>query len=102
VAEKLGLRIHSVMRGWAEFNSADANKVTATIEETAAHLRMAGIMGADAVLTVPCRVGGMTLSQSKEPTTRNEAGRACEGQSRGGRRTWFNSAGSVGSRYRVR
>ena len=67
IAEKLGLRIHSVLRGWAEFNSADGNKVLSSTEETAAHLRMAAIMGADAVLTVPCRVQAQTLSASKEP-----------------------------------
>src|SRR5262249_37791229 len=63
--EKLGMRVHSVMRGWAEFNSADANKVNASWEETAAYIKMAGILGADTVLTVPCRIGGQTWSQSK-------------------------------------
>src|SRR5438552_5002823 len=27
VAEKLGLRVHSVLRGWMEFNSDDSKKV---------------------------------------------------------------------------
>ena len=34
VAEKCGMRIHSVMRGWAEFNSDDQSKVDKTLAVT--------------------------------------------------------------------
>jgi hexulose-6-phosphate isomerase len=60
-AEKLGMRVHSIMRGWAEFNTRDPKKLEATIEETAACLRTAGWYGADAVLTVPCRVDAKAM-----------------------------------------
>jgi len=62
-AEKFGLRIHSVIRGWAEFNSADAAKVKATFDQTVLALETARAFGADAVLLVPCRIGGMAMPQ---------------------------------------
>src|SRR5579863_3234686 len=34
VAEKLGMRVHSVLRGWMEFNSEDPKKVEASLEST--------------------------------------------------------------------
>ena len=58
-ADKLGLRIHSVLRGWAEFNSRDPAKVESTLAITEAALNAAKSYGADAVLLVPCRIGGM-------------------------------------------
>jgi hexulose-6-phosphate isomerase len=57
VADKLGMRIHSVLYGWAEFNNADRNEVDRTFAETQAALRTAEAFGADAVLLVPCRIG---------------------------------------------
>ena len=36
VAEKLGMRVHSVLRGWMEFNSEDPQKVEASLERRAA------------------------------------------------------------------
>jgi hexulose-6-phosphate isomerase len=60
-AEKLGLKIHSVIRGWAEFNSADDAKVKATFDRTVLGLETAQGFGADAVLLVPCRIGGMAM-----------------------------------------
>ena len=60
-ADKLGMRIHSVIRGWAEFNSPDESKVKATFETTEAALRAGQAFGADAVLLVPCRIGGMKM-----------------------------------------
>ena len=56
IAEKLEMRIHSVMRGWAEFNSDDPAKVTATLEETRQSMRAAHWYGADDILLVPCRL----------------------------------------------
>lgn len=57
VAEKIGLRIHSVTRGWAEFNSADTSVAQKTFEVTEGALRTAEAFGADAILLVPCWIG---------------------------------------------
>jgi len=61
IAEKLGMRIHSVLRGWAEFNSPDKGKVEATLADTEKAILAAKGYGADAVLLVPCRVGGLKM-----------------------------------------
>lgn len=60
-ADKTGMHIHSVIRGWAEFNSRDASKVESTFKITEDALRAGQIFGADAVLLVPCRIGGMKM-----------------------------------------
>ncbi|MBN2293034.1 MAG: sugar phosphate isomerase/epimerase [Pirellulales bacterium] len=65
-AEKLGMRIHSVLFGWANFNSPDAGKVAADVENVKAALRAAQGYGADAVLLVPCRIGGMPIPNAWE------------------------------------
>lgn len=65
-AEKLGMRIHSVLRGWAEFNSRDRGKAEATLKVTEDALRAAQAYGADAVLLVPCRIGGMKMPRPWE------------------------------------
>ena len=57
VADKMGMRIHSVLYGWAEFNSPDKSEVERTFAESQAALRSAEAFGADAVLLVPCRIG---------------------------------------------
>jgi hexulose-6-phosphate isomerase len=56
-AEKIGLRIHAVLYGWAEFNSADTSEVERTFAESRAALQAAEAFGAGAVLLVPCRIG---------------------------------------------
>ena len=61
VAEKHGLRIHSVMRGWTEFNQPD--KYDGDIESVKTALRAASAYGADAILLVPCRIGGMKMPE---------------------------------------
>lgn len=61
IAEKHDMRVHSVMRGWAEFNHKDTVVAKKTIEETKHSIRFAAAIGADAVLLVPCRVGGMAM-----------------------------------------
>lgn len=66
VAERLGLRIHSVLRGWAEFNSPDPARVEASLKVTEDALRAAEAFGADAVLLVPCRIGGMPMPKPRE------------------------------------
>ncbi len=55
VAEKLGMRIHSVLYGWANFNKKDA--VPKDIAGVTTALRACQGYGADALLLVPCRIG---------------------------------------------
>jgi sugar phosphate isomerase/epimerase len=57
VAEGLGMRVHSVLYGWAEFNNPDKSEVDRTFAEAQDALRSAEAFGADAVLLVPCRIG---------------------------------------------
>jgi len=54
IAEKHGLRIHSVMRGWANFNQP--NNYDRDIKSVQTALRSASAYGADAILLVPCRI----------------------------------------------
>jgi L-ribulose-5-phosphate 3-epimerase len=61
VAEKLGMRVHSVLRGWMEFNSEDPQKVETSLENTRKALRAAKAYAADTILLVPCRVSGMPM-----------------------------------------
>ena len=56
IAEKHGIAIHSVMRGWANFNQPD--NYDADIESVKRALRAASAYGADGILLVPCRIGG--------------------------------------------
>ncbi len=58
IADKLGMKIHSVLRGWAEFNSSDQGRFDKSFAESERALRAAQGFGADAVLLVPCRIGG--------------------------------------------
>jgi hexulose-6-phosphate isomerase len=62
-AEKIGMRIHSVMRGWASFNSEDQAKADESLEVTRKAMRAAKAYGADDILLVPCRIGGMPMPQ---------------------------------------
>ncbi len=57
VADGLGMRVHSVLYGWAEFNHSDKSEVDRTFAEAQGALRCAEAFGADAVLLVPCRIG---------------------------------------------
>ena len=65
-ADKVGMKIHSVIRGWAEFNSADKAKAQGTFDETEKALLAGQAFGADAVLLVPCRIGGMKMPRPWE------------------------------------
>jgi L-ribulose-5-phosphate 3-epimerase len=65
-AEKLGMKIHSVLRGWAEFNSRDQGRFDASFAVTEKALKMAKAFGASAVLLVPCRIGGMKMPRPWE------------------------------------
>ena len=58
LVEAAGLKVHSVLRGWAEFNSDDPAKADASRGVTELALRTAHWLGAETVLLVPCRVGG--------------------------------------------
>lgn len=66
VAEAMGMKVHSVLRGWMEFNSDDARKVEDSLENVRKALRAAKAYGADAILVVPCRVGGMPMPEPWE------------------------------------
>src|SRR5205809_4085956 len=63
VAEQLGMRVHSVLRGWMEFNSDDPKKVDDSLENTRKALRAAKAYDADDILLVPCRIGGMPMPE---------------------------------------
>ncbi len=54
MAEKIGMRIHSVMFGWANFNNPASVEGDLAAVETA--LAAAAAYGADTVLLVPCRI----------------------------------------------
>src|SRR5205085_2302615 len=60
------MRVHSVLRGWMEFNSKDPKAVESSLESTRKALRAAKAYGADAILLVPCRVGGMPMPKPQE------------------------------------
>jgi len=63
LAEKLGMRVHSVLYGWANFNT---DSVASDIESVARSLQTAGAYGSDALLLVPCRTGGMPMPEAWE------------------------------------
>lgn len=56
LAENLDMRIHSVLRGWMAFDKP--TQVDAHVANVAKCLETAGAFGADALLVVPCRIGG--------------------------------------------
>ena len=58
IAEKHGLKIHSFMGGWADFNNADPMARKKSIDEVKRLIQVTSAYGADAILLVPCRVGG--------------------------------------------
>ena len=63
IAEKLGMRIHSLLRGWTNFNSPDQGQVAKDIAGMETALKAAQGYGADAVLLVPCKIGGLEVPQ---------------------------------------
>ena len=74
VADKIGMRVHSVLYGWAEFNNPDKSEVERTFAESQAALQTAEAFGADTVLLVPCRIGagggGRASGRAEGPTLR--------------------------------
>lgn len=64
-AEKHGLKIHSFMGGWADFNHADPAARRASIDDVKRLLQVTAAYGASTMLLVPCRVGGGGLALPK-------------------------------------
>ncbi len=64
-AEKTGTEIHSVLRGWMKFNGMPG-EVDASLGKVRTALAAARGYGADAVLVVPCRIGGMPMPKPWE------------------------------------
>jgi L-ribulose-5-phosphate 3-epimerase len=63
LAAKQGMKIHSVLRGWTNFNSPKPDLVEQDIASVEKALKAAQGYGADAVLLVPCRIGGMPMPE---------------------------------------
>jgi hexulose-6-phosphate isomerase len=63
IAEKVGIKIHSVMRAWMSFNSDKPAEVDGTIAKTETSLKAAQAYGADAILLVPCRLGKVKMPE---------------------------------------
>jgi sugar phosphate isomerase/epimerase len=57
-AEKHGLKIHSFMGGWADFNNADEAARRKSVDDVKRLIQVTAEYGASAILLVPCRVGG--------------------------------------------
>jgi len=66
VAEKLGMRLHSVLFGWANFNSSDSGQIARDLANVETALKAAQAYGAATVLLVPCRVGGIPIPECWE------------------------------------
>ena len=66
LAEKNGMRIHSVMRAWINLNSSNAGSVTNDLASVETALHAAQGYGAEAILLVPCRIGGMPIPEAWE------------------------------------
>ena len=64
-AEKHGLKIHSFMGGWADFNNADETARRRSIEDVKRLIQVTAAYGASAILLVPCRVGGVLPKPSQ-------------------------------------
>jgi hexulose-6-phosphate isomerase len=61
LVEKAGLRVHSVLLGWLDFNSPNEKDVANSISKAEVALRAAQGYGADDVLLVPCKLGGVPM-----------------------------------------
>ncbi len=64
MAERIGMRIHSTLYGWANFNQPEA--FDGEVEKVASALVSTGNLGATAMLLVPCRIGGMPMPEPWE------------------------------------
>lgn len=59
-ADRVGMRIHSVLRGWMQFSSEVNTAVENSLDQVRMALRAAKVYGADAILVVPCKVDAKT------------------------------------------
>lgn len=66
LAKSFGLRVHSVLRGWAKFSSNDPKEIEDGLEKSRAALRAAKAYGADTILLVPDVVNGIPMPQPWE------------------------------------
>jgi L-ribulose-5-phosphate 3-epimerase len=64
MADRVGMKIHSTLYGWASFNNPDA--FNNEVESVAKALESTGNLGGTAMLLVPCRIGGMPMPQPWE------------------------------------
>jgi hexulose-6-phosphate isomerase len=60
------MRLHSVMFGWANFNSPNSGQVAKDLANVETALKAAQAYGAETVLLVPCRVSGMPIPKPWE------------------------------------
>lgn len=66
MAENMGMRIHSVRRGWMNFNSGDKAAIQKSYEQVKRSLRAAQAIGGNSILMIPCRIGGMKMPKAWE------------------------------------
>jgi L-ribulose-5-phosphate 3-epimerase len=64
-AEKHGLKIHSLMYGWAQFNHATPEGRRKSIDDAKRALEITAEFGATAMLLVPCRIDGQMPAPSQ-------------------------------------
>jgi len=64
-AEKHGLKIHSLMYGWAQFNQTDDAARRKSIDDAKRALAITGEFGAEVMLLVPCRIDGKMPAPSQ-------------------------------------
>ncbi len=64
--EAHGVKIHSFMGGWADFNNADEAVRGQSVEDVKRMIRLASAYGASTILLVPCRVGGMPMPRPSQ------------------------------------
>jgi L-ribulose-5-phosphate 3-epimerase len=60
IADRLGMRIHSVIFGTAQFNHADKAVVDKSVADVETAIRLTQTFGADTLLLVPCRIEAKT------------------------------------------
>ena len=97
LAEDEGVRIHSFMGGWFEFNAKDPAKRREAIETAKKNIRIAAAYGAPVILIVPARArGGRRLPRIRAGAERRDEVRA-------GRRVGARAArGGARRRHRSR
>ena len=64
-AEQHGLKIHSLMYGWAQFNHATEEARRKSIDDAKRALEITAEFGASAMLLVPCRIDGKMPAPSQ-------------------------------------